>query len=103
MPYRPIHIRSSPALFTGVFAASVEQRPAIGGAAQTVNNGCCSFPLYPSVLELTTVNEPDRTFITQARVLTFTANGTRSPLTTAHAVGRPKRPSFIDQSQEEGT
>jgi hypothetical protein len=85
MPGRPIHIRSTLAVFTGVSAASVEQRPAIGGAAQPVNSGCCRFPLYRSgVSELTTINKPDRTFITHSdRLLTFTANGTRSPRRTA--------------------
>lgn len=85
MPCDPILSRNTLALFIGASAASLEQRPALGGAAQPVNSGCFSFPLYRSgVAELTTINEPDRTFITHSdRLLTFTATGTHSRLTSA--------------------
>ena len=106
MPCDPILVRSTLALFMGVSAASVEQRPAIGGAARPVNSGCCSFPVYRSgVSELTNDQRARQDFITHSdRLLTFTANG--NTFTTddrfTQFIG-PKQPSLIDQPQEEGT
>ena len=84
----------------------LEQRPAIAGAAQPVNSGDCSPPVYRSgVSELTTINKPDRTFITHSdRLLTFTANG--NTFTTDDRFTRfagPKHPCLINQSQERET
>ena len=83
----------------------LEQRSAIAGAAQPVNSGDCSPPVYRSgVSELTTINKPARTFITHSDGLTFTTDG--NTFTTDDRFTRfvgPKHPSLINQSQEEET